>query len=46
MYLKDNETNYEAPEIRRIIWKAGKEENERVFILKKPVFRPFRRLEE
>jgi len=45
MYLKDDEINYEALKVKRIIRKADKEENECAFILKKPVFRPFRRLE-
>ena len=46
MYLKDGETDYEALEARRIVRKASKEENERAFVFKKPVFRPLRRLKE
>jgi len=46
MYLKDGEINYEALEIRRIIQKADKEENERAFVFKKPVFQPLRKLKE
>ena len=46
MYLKDSETNYEALKVKRIVRKASKEENERVFIFKKPIFRPLRRLKE
>jgi len=46
MYPKNDETNYEAPEIKRIIRKAGKEKNERAFIFKKPVFQPLKRLEK
>ena len=44
MYPKDGETDYEAPEARRIVRKAGKKENERAFIFKKLVFRLFRKL--
>jgi len=44
MYLKNNETDYEALKVRRIIRKAGKEENERAFVFKKPVFRPLQKL--
>ena len=46
MYPKNGETNYETPKIKRIIRKANKKENERTFILKKPVFRPLRKLKE
>jgi len=46
MYLKNSETDYEALKVRRIIRKASKEENERAFVFKKPVFRPLRKLEK
>jgi len=45
MYPEDGETNYEAPEARRIVQKANKEKNERAFVFKKPVFQPLKRLE-
>ena len=44
MYPKDGEIDYETLKVRRIVRKAGKEENERAFIFKKPVFRPLRKL--
>jgi len=45
MYLKDSETNYKALEIKRIIQKADKKENERAFVYKKPVFRLLQKLD-
>ena len=46
MYSENNEIDYEALKVRRIIRKADKEENERAFVFKKPVFWPLRRLKE